>query len=127
MDDLHRAVRALDQRVAGGAEQQTAESATATATDDDELGRFGPLEQIMPRSGQIHLAGDHDLGVFVLPPGQLRGEQSVRLSRYGGIGDGAGEPGESVEVQIAPRVHRDQARVAVPRFGESGADRDLAR
>lgn len=45
--DHYRAAGALDEGMAGGAEQETAESAAAPAAHDHELSGFRPFEQML--------------------------------------------------------------------------------
>ena len=50
-------------------EQHSGESATAVATDDDQLGRLGQVEKTAGRLIPNHHPFDADVGVAVLPAG----------------------------------------------------------
>src|SRR5690606_23093133 len=77
------------------------------------------------RSGQVRLAGDAHLGVFLVPAGQLGGEQVAGGGFDLLVVDGVGQAGELFEAQIAPAVHGDEGGAAFGGFGEGGADGGL--
>jgi hypothetical protein len=54
-------------------EQHSGESATAVATDDDQLGRLGLVEKTAGRLIPNHHPFDADVGVAFLPAGQPDG------------------------------------------------------
>lgn len=98
--DNHWAVGSVKDIAADRPEEQPAEAATSPATDDDELGAFGCVDEDVSGSTLHHMWAHVHLRV-------------LRRS----LGDRLGGDGLPIELEVVPGVlknaHRDAARVLV--------------
>ena len=109
-----------DQGVAGRAEQEPGQPATAVAADDDHLRVQRCLLRVpqQRRPGPVphHVLPDGDVVVLLLPPGELLGQQRVVRPVLGGIEQRAA--GEPLGGQVFPGVQGDQVGAAGDGFVE---------
>ena len=100
----HRYAGRLRDGGADRTEQHPGESASAMATDDDELGPLGLVEQMASRLLKLDQSVDRDLGIAFLPAGETFGESF--LGR--GLHDRRFDADDGGHVRVAPDVQRHQ-------------------